>query len=303
MNLKRINGRAISHPYVMVNEFPNWRVKDLVRLMDSADRIYLQKFSKIFFSFTARTKFQLIDNLYPLIKNQNKEQLEIYRQFFLKNREFIIIPPEERDYDGLLGEVFQHPHFCIAHEFIIQNTPSVKNKIGLFTTCAATKPYPFSPNFQRIFCFLEATFGKKQLVERLHWLVISNASAPVPQEYHYSFPFYAYESNVLRFSKKIRLSYEEVVIERMTKYFSRYSDYIGFVALLRPKSQWEQLVTELSMEITMVPKASTAKKIKEKSLGLWRNHGLTRPEVLEELKHALIRLGLKSTDSTEKHYS
>ena len=72
MDLKRINGRAISHPYVAVNEFPNWRVKDLIRLMDSADRTYLQKFARNFFSFTARTKFQLLENLYPKIKNQNE---------------------------------------------------------------------------------------------------------------------------------------------------------------------------------------------------------------------------------------
>ncbi len=293
MILKRIEGRAISHPYAAVNEFSSWRLKDLIRLMDSTDRIYLQKFAKEYFSVTARTKALLIDKLYPKIMSQNAEQLDKYRQYFLQGRELTIIPPEERDYDGILGEVFQHPHFCAAHDFILQNTSSVKRKIGLFTTCAATKPYPYSPNFHRVFQFLETIFGKEQVAECIHWLVISNASAPVPQEYHYSFPFYAYESNVLRFSKKIRLVYEETVIERMNQYFSRYSDYMGFVGLLRPNSQWAQLITKLPMEITLVPKPSTAKKIKEKSLGLWRNHGLTRPIVLEELKYELMKLGLE----------
>ncbi len=256
--LELIKRPTMSHGYIAVNGIDNPLLKDIIRGLDATNLTLLRRFRNEF-SITSvpRTGSQekiaspVADVL--LTSNINIGTLKKMREFLLlaENEPFEIIPPGERDYDGILGIIDQnnlnivnHPHFIKAHEYLMNNYVKPENKaIAVFTTCASTKPYPVS-NLSEMVKYLR----RLKNADAIHWLVLSNATAPVPEELHLCFPFWAYEADIRKLKMKDKIEYVKVTSERLEKYLRKHK-YDHYVAYLAEKSTQRAVLQQVQKSL------------------------------------------------------
>lgn len=290
-----IDRPAMSHPYLSVGSMNGlareddlFILRDIIRGLDATDYINLKRFMKRYSIPTLfGSKHKVVMHIANFILNSAKKSpmLKDMRNFLLLGPEpFEIIRIEERDYDGILGNVTDHEHFIEAHKWLINNYVKPKNKkIALFTTCASVKPYSMSPNFSVLISYLSKTLKDPDAV---HWLVLSNATAPVPQELHNVFPFYAYETDITKLNSKDVNEYVKIAKHRLEKYL-RLNIYDSYVALIRPSSIQrkilEQVERRLDLDIIYLPTKKTIRRINELGLGYWSRTGMKHRYTLDEL--------------------
>ena len=301
-DLPIIQNRYLSHPYIAVEELANsylndlddkrkFLIKDIIRCIDSSDYNYLRKFQNKFFSskITGSKKdlaSQISKNL--LKENFNYEILKKMQSFFLENKDKNIILPEERNYDEILGFKLNHHHFNQAFKWILNKfKPNPSKNIALFTTCSSVKPYYNSPTFKPVLNYLKENFKK---FSNIHWLVISNSCAPIPEELHASFPFYAYESDLRKYTKKDCNEYKLLTINRLSEYLKK-NPYDYYVGLIRPNSIQKSVLSiisdKLGINIKFFPSEEIKEKIEALGTGYWCRMGLKFEYTLLELKNYL----------------
>ncbi len=264
--LELIKRPTMSHGYIAVNGIDNPLLKDIVRGLDATSRPRLLQFINEFSIAVPRkgTQEEIASPVANVLlhSNQNIETLKKMRKFLLLASEepFEIIPPEKRDYDGILGIIDQNNlnivnnhQFIEAHDWVLNKYVRPPNKtITVFTTCAATKPYPNS-NLSEMVNYLKTLKN----ADAIHWLVLSNATAPVPEELHLCFPFWAYEADIRKLRMKDRIEYVRVTAERLEKYLRKhkYDHYIAYLAknsVQRAVLQQVQKTLEINIIYTKV---------------------------------------------------
>jgi hypothetical protein len=290
-----IDRPAMSHPYLSVESLKGLAIednlfvlKDIIRGLDAANYTHLRRFMKRYsipISFGSKHKLVMHIAKYILNFAKKNSMLRDMRNFLLLGPEpFEIIRMEERDYDGILGNVTMHEHFIEAHNWLINNyiKPNEKN-IALFTTCASVKPYSMSPNFSVIIDYLSRGLKNPEVV---HWLVLSNATAPIPQELHNVFPFYAYESDLSKLNSKDTNEYIKIATQRLEKYL-RLNSYDHYIALIRPSSVQRKILEQveriLDLDIIYLPTKETVRRINAQGLGYWSRTGMKHRYTLNEL--------------------
>ncbi|MHA1252054.1 MAG: DUF5591 domain-containing protein [Candidatus Helarchaeota archaeon] len=305
--LPQVNNRYLSHPYLAVekitklflenyDEDRQFLIKDLIRCFDSADFNLLRRFKNIFFkdiNSVNGKKSDIVKYLTNFILNSNinENKLKKMRSFFLFKKSRNIIPEFKRNYDGILGFNLNHDHFKTAFDWIYNNyNRPLEKKIALFTTCSSVKPYYTSPTFKRVFNFLKLNLKN---FKKIHWLVISNSCAPIPEELHTSFPFYAYETNLRKCNKKEKEEFLKITVDRLLKYHSKFK-YDYYIGLIRPNSLQKRVLEIFSekanIKIKFFPSLKIKQKIEQLGSGYWCRMGLWHNFTLNELKEYLVRI-------------
>lgn len=294
----------MSHPYLAVNDLENVMnvdckplhlLKDLIRGLDSTSFLHIRRFMKRFkISKKNGNKQNITQHVAEsILRSSAKTSVikEMHRFIFKTSEYHPIIEKEERDYDGILGKVISHKHFIEAHKWMLDNyTKPEEKEIAFFTTCASVKPYPTSPNFSVIINHL-----KKELKDpnKIHWLVLSNATAPIPEEFHTTFPFYAYETDITKLNKEESKKYVRITSKRLKKYLE-VNYYSHYVALLRPSSFQMQVLKKveksLDLNIIYLPRQNTINKINSLGNGFWSRVGMKHKFTLSELSFTINQL-------------
>ncbi|MHA2233627.1 MAG: DUF5591 domain-containing protein [Candidatus Hodarchaeales archaeon] len=308
MLIEQIQRPAMSHPYIAVDTLGQqlikegftqdlvYLIKDLIRLGDSTSLTNLRRINKKFNLNLNARNHQTASKSFAqeLISNAKHHPLEEIHLVLLAGKEDLgLIDYPDRRYDEILGPIFRHRHFHDSLNLILKMKKPQGKKIALFTTCASVKPYAISPTFSRVFSYIDEHLGKEQSSRSIHWLVLSNATAPIPEELHSSFPFYAYETDLNQLTKQEIQSYKEVTIKRLTQFLEKFQ-YESYIGLLRPshtqREVLEAVATTLNIDVIHYPTASTIKRIKTLGAGFWSRRGLTHEFTLRELTNKLTSL-------------
>lgn len=305
MRIERIQRPAMSHPYIAVDSLGQqllkkgfsrelvYLLKDLIRLGDSTGLINLRRINKKFHlsldTCTHRTASESFAQ--GLIGNAENYPLSQIHTVLLAGKDDLrLIDHQDRRYDEILGPIFNHRHFRDSFDLLLQRKELQGKKIAFFTTCASVKPYPVSPTFSRVFNYIDDHLGREIRLASIHWLVLSNASAPVPEECHSTFPYYAYETDLNRLSKKQIQTYKEVTTDQITRFLEKFH-YDSYIALLRPnhiqREALEAATAKLNIDVDYYPKNSTIRRIKNLGPGFWSRRGLTHEFTLKELTNKL----------------
>jgi len=300
-NLPLIKRRGMSHSYIKLNNLENYLphnyekekisiLKSIIRFIDSTD---INKIRKILrnnqVKYFGRKKEEIRNEFIDFIL-QNVSRLKKLENELFENKNYQLIPSKDRDYDGILGIALNHKNFDKAHKEILKLNKDLKKNIAFLTTCASIKPYSLSPTFKHIFKNIKEKTG---IFENIHWLVISNATAPIPEEFHYSYPFFAYETDLNKLNKSEIKIYQEIALKRMKEYFTKfqYDYYIGY---LRPNSYQRKVVellqNEMDIKFKFFPSLDVINKIKKLGMGYWCRKGLVHEYSLEELINYLNSL-------------
>lgn len=305
MRIKRIQRPAMSHPYIAVDSLGHqllkrgfsqelvYLLKDLIRLGDSTDLIILRRINKKFqLSLDISTHRTASESFaQTLIANAENYPLSQIQTVLLAGKDDRrLIDYRDRQYDEILGPVFDHQLFRDSFELLLQRKELKAKKIAFFTTCASVKPYPVSPTFSRVFDYIDEQLGKEARSTSIHWLVLSNASAPIPEEYHSTFPYYAYETDLNQLSKKQIQRYKEVTTDQITRFLEKFH-YDHYFALLRPnhtqREVLEAATANLNIHVDYYPTNNTIRRIKNLGPGFWSRRGLTHEFTLKELTDKL----------------
>ncbi|MFX0113527.1 MAG: DUF5591 domain-containing protein [Candidatus Hodarchaeota archaeon] len=308
MLIERIHRTAMSHSYIAVDSLGQklleegfskhtvYLLKDLIRLGDSTSLISLRRINREFTLNLDTSNHQTASESFAreLIDGSDRHALSRIHSILLAGKEDLgIIDYQNRRYDEILGPVFKHRHFRKSFDAILKMKKTQGKKIAFFTTCASVKPYPISPTFSRVFNYIKENLGKELVSNSIHWLVLSNATAPIPEEFHSSFPFYAYETDLSQLTRSQVQSYQEVTTYRLKQFLEKF-EYDGYIGLLRPnhiqREVLETATSELSIEVVHCPTNMTIRKIKDLGAGFWSRRGLTHELVLNELISKLISL-------------
>ncbi len=297
-----IDRPAMSHPYLSVDSINGlakeddlFVLRDIIRGLDATNYTHLKRFMKRYsvpnFSGSKHKVVMHIANFVLNFAEKNALMRDMRNFLLLGPEPFEIIKMEERDYDGILGNVTTHEHFIEAHNWLTKNYVKPKNKkIALFTTCASVKPYSMSPNFSLVFGYLSRILKNP---DTIHWLVLSNATAPVPQELHNVFPFYAYETDITKLNSKDTDEYVEIATQRLEKYL-RLNNYNHHIALIRPssiqKKILEKVEKKLGLDIIYLPTKKTIARINAQGLGFWSRTGMKHKYTLNELGRIISSL-------------
>jgi hypothetical protein len=295
----------MSHPYIAVDSLGHqllkkgfsqelvYLLKDLIRLGDSTGLINLRRINKKFQLSLDISTHQTASESFTqaLISNaENYPLSQIQRVLLAEKDDRRLIDYHDRRYDEILGPVFDHRLFRDSFDLLLQTKELKAKKIAFFTTCASVKPYPVSPTFSRVFDYIDEQLGKEVRSASVHWLVLSNASAPIPEEFHSTFPYYAYETDLNRLSKKQIQKYKEVTTDQITRFLEKFH-YDHYIALLRPNHMQQEVLeaatANLNIDVDYYPKNSTIRRIKSLGPGFWSRRGLTHELTLKELTNKL----------------
>ncbi|MHA2282188.1 MAG: DUF5591 domain-containing protein [Promethearchaeota archaeon] len=285
------------------------RVKDLLRLIDA---LGIQKLLEI----TPLIKKSQIKSLSTsgirkiLQKTviERKSALPVNRireRIILPEMEKNIVPWGKRNYDSLLGVVMENQQFETAFEHIMKEyTKPVEKKIAVFTTCAKEKPYPTGVGFKQLWNKVKIEISP--LDSHIHWLVLSNATAPIPEEYHYSFPFYAYESNLSDFDDLENEQYKRIAVRRLKKYLKKYK-YDHLIGYIKPGSIQRDIINEVTSDLNLenkviiCPSEKVVEIAKEKTRGLYSLVLMKQNVVVYELiERILSRFSRNEKDQIKK---
>jgi predicted RNA-binding protein len=268
--------------------------RGIVRLCDSSDKKNVKdSFREVErVNFTGKSRSTLLTEIMNYISYDGiKHPVKLKKRLLMDQKERNLIPAKDRRYDEIIGAVFDHRHFEKAYHHILRYHKKKKSKeIALFTTCASIKPYPLALSFRKLFGYLEMNLTKREL-DKLHWLVVSNATAPIPEEYHYSFPFYAYETNLAKLNKKERIRFTKTVSNRLDNFLKKFK-YKHYIAFLKPSSLSLQVLEKVcqanDIALLNFPTVKIKEKIiSERSLLYWNFQGMKDNLVLEELRKAI----------------
>lgn len=298
----------MSHPYIAVDNLGQqlikegftqdlvYLIKDLVRLGDSTSLTNLRRINRKFNLNLNIRNHQTASKSFAqeLISHAKSHPLKDIHLILLAGKEDLgLIDYPDRRYDEILGPVFQHSHFHDSLNLILKMKKPQGKKIALFTTCASVKPYTVSPTFSRVFSYINGQLGGEVSSRSIHWLVLSNATAPIPEEFHSTFPFYAYETDLNQLTKQQIQSYKEVTIKRLTQFLDKFQ-YESYIGLLRPshtqREVLEAVATTLNINVIHCPTDCTIKRIKTQGPGFWSRRGLTHEFTLRELTNKLSSL-------------
>ncbi len=298
--VSKINRRAMSHKYIDIEtlDIPDktnrYLVIDLVRILDSAPIWVVTNFLKNNqINIESRKKEKLMETVvFSLLNSIDISDINDYHNELIGKYDRMIIDYNKRDYNGILGTCFLHEHFEKAHFDIVNNYSKPKHKnIAFWTTCSSTKPYLISDTFNKIFAHLKDKVDNN--LDNIHWLVVSNASAPIPEEYHRTFPFYAYECDLRSLNKKEIEIYKTTTIERLHKYLNK-TEYDFHIAYMRPNSIqaviMKTVMDELDISYIVLPTQATIKKIKSTKKLLWDFQGMKTKYSLDELVFTINNL-------------
>ncbi|MFW9995367.1 MAG: DUF5591 domain-containing protein [Candidatus Odinarchaeota archaeon] len=296
-----ISSKTVSHGYIKCDGLHFGTLtacyRDVIRLCDSSDKSSIKDiFNEVEgVSFNSKKRSSLTAEIFNYIRSEGlKHPVKLKKRLLIGHQDRKIIPTKDRRYDEIIGAVFDHQHFEKAYQHILRyhKKKKVKN-IALFTTCASIKPYSQAPSFKKLFSFLETNLKPRDF-EQLHWLVISNATAPIPEEYHYSFPFYAYETNLAKLTRKEQQCFVDTISSRLEAFLRKFK-YENYIAFLKPSSLSLQVLKKVcqanSIDLLQIPSLKTKKEIiSEKGLLYWNFQGMKNKAVLDELKKTILQI-------------